>query len=452
MTQLTRTRPKPPVRALHLGLGNFFRAHQAWYTHHAADGRDWGIAAFTGRGGSSAVRLGEQDGLYTLDVRSAGGDEFEVIESVVAVHDADDRRAWLQYWSDPAVQYVTLTVTEAGYRRAPGGGLDVADPAVAADIAALRDAEAVASTAPGRIVAGLLARRAADAGGFTIIPCDNLPGNAAALAAVVADLVEAVDPSLSDWMQDNVSFVSTAVDRITPATTDTDRQRIEAATGRQDGMPVVTEPFAEWVLGGTFAGQHPDWESAGAVITDDVAAYEARKLTLLNGAHSLLAYAGSLRGHATVAQAVADPLCRAWVDQWWDEACPHLPMPEAALRSYREALLARFANPAIEHTLAQIAMDGSQKLPVRILPTLRAERASGRVPVGACRVLAAWVAYVRRPDGPAADPLRETLVDLGRGSLEQSVPRLLGVLDPDLPADEAAVAQVVRLAAELRAG
>lgn len=238
MTELTRTRPKPPVRALHLGLGNFFRAHQAWYTHRAADGGDWGIAAFTGRGGSSAVRLAEQDGLYTLDVRSPDGDAFEVIESLAAVHDADDRPAWTRYWGDPQVRHITLTVTEAGYRRAPNGGLDLTDPEVAADITALRGTTAPeVSTAPGRIVAGLIARRTAGAGGFTIIPCDNLPGNAAALREVVSAMVAEVDPSLLDWMRDTISFVSTAVDRITPATTDADRDRIWPAARCSPSCP-----------------------------------------------------------------------------------------------------------------------------------------------------------------------------------------------------------------------
>lgn len=451
MSELTRSQPKPAVRALHLGLGNFFRAHQAWYTQHAGDGNEWGIAAFTGLTGPVAGILSNQDSLYTLDVRSPDGDEYEVIESLVAVHDADDRQAWLRYWADPAVHYITLTVTEAGYRRAPDGSLNVADPDVLKDLQTLQAGSDAVSTAPGRLVAGLRARRNAHAGAFTIIPCDNLPGNASALRAVVTEMVTAVDPTLLDWMQSNVTFVSTAVDRITPATTDDDRARIAAATGRVDQMPVATEPFKEWVLGGTFAGERPKWETAGAIITDDVTPYERRKLTLLNGSHSLLAYAGPLRGHETVSQAISDPVCQQWVEQWWDEAGRYLPMDSATLAHYREALLRRYANPNIEHKLAQIAMDGTLKLPVRILPTVRAERSEGRVPTGAARVLAAWVVSIRRPGGPSCDPQWTTLVDTAQKPLDQAVPALIGILDQDLGADTELVAEVVRLAGELQA-
>lgn len=450
MTAPTRTRPKPPVRALHLGLGNFFRAHQAWYTQHAGDGPEWGIAAFTGLSGPVAGILSAQDSVYTLDVRSPGGDEYELIESLAAVHDADDRQAWLGYWADPAVQYITLTVTEAGYRRGPDGSLDVSDPEVLADLQALQAGTDVVHTAPGRLVSGLRARHTADAGPFTIIPCDNLPGNAAALSRVVTQIVDATDPGLAAWFHENVTFVSTAVDRITPATTDADRARIAAATGHTDAMPVATEPFKEWVLGGVFAGERPKWETAGAVITDDVTPYERRKLNLLNGAHSLLAYGGPLRGHATVAQATADPVCREWVNQWWDDAAGHLPMDAATLDHYRQALLERFSNPAIEHLLSQIAMDGTLKLPVRILPTVRAEREAGRLPQGAARVLAAWVTNVRQPGGPANDPQRGRLVELGERPLEQAVPALLAVLDPDLATDEEFTDVVVTLARQLQ--
>lgn len=457
MTELERTRPKPQVRALHLGLGSFFRAHQAWYTQHAEDGGDWGIAAFAGRGGLLAQALRSQDSLYVLDVRAPDGDEFEVIEALAAVHDADDREAWIGYWSDPDVQCMTLTVTEAGYRRGAAGGLDQGDQDVVADLRALHACLKVGergvaevSTACGRIVAGLLARRAVDAGPFTIVPCDNLPRNAAALSDVVDEMAALVDPTLVQWMGDNLTYVSTAVDRITPATTDADRERITAATGIADVAPVVTEPFREWVLGGTFAGQRPEWETAGATIVDDTAPYEARKLTLLNGSHSLLAYAGPLRGHATVSEAISDDASLEWVNQWWDEACRHLPMPQDVLAHYREALLERYANPAIQHRLAQIAMDGSLKLPVRILPTVRAERAAGRVPRGGGRVLAAWALSIRQPGGPAADPRSAELIELAEGPLEEAVPRLIGALDPALGKDAELVAAVVALAEGLQ--
>ena len=175
---------------------------------------------------------------------------------------------------------------------------------------------------------------------------------------------------------------------------------------------MVTEPFSEWVLSGRFAGGRPRWEDAGATFTDDIAPFEERKLWLLNGGHSLLAYAGSARGHETVADAVADETCRAALEAWWAEASRHLTLPT---EDYREALLERFANPRMRHLLAQIAADGSQKLPIRILPVLRAERSAGRMPDGAVRVLAAWIGHLRGAGAPVSDPRAEELVRARRG-------------------------------------
>ena len=423
MSELERSRPQPPVRALHLGLGNFFRAHQAWFTHSADDGGEWGIAAFTGRSARAAEVLARQDGLYTLDVRDVAGDSFEVVESLAAVHAAADVPAWVGYWADPTVTYLTMTVTEAGYRR-----------------------DGIA----GRIVAGLMARRVADAGPIALIPCDNLPANGSVLAEAVGAVAERLDPTLVGWIEGSVTFISTVVDRITPATTDSDRARIVAATGFRDESPVVTEPFVEWVLASSTGVTVPRWETAGARWVEDTTPYEARKLMLLNGGHSLLAYAGPLRGHRTVAEAIADHLCRAWVEQWWDEARAYVPLSDPAVHDYRASLLDRWANPAIEHRLAQIAMDGSQKLPARILPTVRAERAAGRLPLGASRVLAAWVLSLRAPGGPAPDPRADELVGLSSGELGGAVPRVIGALDEALSDDHELVAAVVTLAEELK--
>ena len=214
------------------------------------------------------------------------------------------------------MRVVTLTVTEAGYLRGADGGLDRGRPDVRADIEALRgDPRALVRTAPGRLVAGLAARRRADAGPITLVPCDNLPDNGAVAARVVRDLAELVDPALADGSTESVATVTTMVDRITPRTTPEDRRAVADATGLDDRAPVVTEPFSEWVLSGAFAAGRPRWEDAGATFTDDVEPFEQRKLWLLNGGHSLLAYAGSIRGHATVAEAAADDTCRAWLER-----------------------------------------------------------------------------------------------------------------------------------------
>jgi fructuronate reductase len=340
-------------RIVHLGLGAFFRAHQAWYTHAAPDAADWGIAAFTGRSAALADALRAQGCRYTLVIRGPETDETVEVTSISDAYAGTDAESWRRVWADPDTAIATMTVTEAAY----------ADPALI-----------------GRLVDGLAARRAAGAGPLAIVPCDNLPGNGDVVRrAIQAQTAE--DPGLDRWIAGHVSFVSTMVDRITPASAPAE--------------PVVTEPFHEWVLAGDFPAGRPAWEAAGARFVADVRPHEQRKLWLLNGGHSLLAYEGSARGHETVADAVSDPVCRAQLERWWDEAARHLPLPPAEVAAYRAALLERWSNRRIRHRLEQIAMDGWQKIPVRILPVLRLERGAGRLPPGAVHALAAWVRHLR---------------------------------------------------------
>jgi fructuronate reductase len=418
-------RPAARVRIAHLGPGGFFRAHQAWYTEHAPDAADWGIAAFAGRTGAVARELASQDGLYTLLVRAADGDRPEVVSALSTVSaDLDD---WRRCFARPELALVTTTVTEAGYRRADDGGLDRGDPEVAADVDALRehgvDAEVV--TAPGKLVLGAAVRRAGNLPDLAVVPCDNVPENGAMVARVVGELAAAVDPGLADWIDRHVSFVTTMVDRITPRTTDDDRAEVRTRAGVDDPVPVVTEPYVEWVLSGAFPAGRPRWEDVGARFVDDITPWEHRKLWLLNGSHSLLAYAGTLRGHDTVSEAVADPVLRGWVEQWWDDAARHLPLPDEEIVAYRGALLERYANPRIRHLLRQIAADGSQKVPIRILPTVRADLAQRRVPTGAARVLAAWVCHLRGHGAPVADVAADEFTALAAGDLDDAVRRVL---------------------------
>ncbi len=447
---IRRTGAAPPVRLLHLGLGGFFRAHQAWYTDRAADGADWGYAAFGGRGSALADQLTAQEGLYTLVTRAGDGDGFQVLQSLSRAHGAADHQAWLDYLASPEISNITITVTEAGYLRRVDGSLDLERPEVQADVQLLRqDRAALVHTAPGRLVAGLAARHAADAGPVALIPCDNLAGNGAVARRVVLDLAGEIDSALAEWIVSSVSFVTTAVDRITPRGGPEDARVVLAATGLRDACPVVTEPFAEWVLSGDFPVGRPDWESAGAIFTDDVSPYEHRKLWLLNGAHSLLAYAGSIRGHTTVAEAIDDVVCRAWVEQWWDEAARHLGQPAPDVAEYRGALLDRFANRRIRHLLTQVAADGSQKLPIRIAPVLRMERAAGRTPEGATRVLAAWICHLRGMGAPVSDVRGHDVVALAEGPLATAVPRVLNDLDEALGADPDVVSMVAGQVQEL---
>ena len=447
--RLSRTagqgRAAAPVRLVHLGLGNFFRAHPCWYTEHAPDAAHWGFAAFTGRSRFPLVgELNEQDGLYTLVSRAADGDQFEVLGSLSRAHAADDNDAWLRYFETPELSAVTITVTEAGYLRGADGGLDTGRPEVQADIEVLRnDPTGLVRTAPARLVAGIAARRRAGAGPLALVPCDNTPGNGALAERVVGDLARLVDKDLAAWLGDSVAVVTTMVDRITPRAAPEDVRTVLKATGYDDRCPVVSEPFHEWVLSGKFPAGRPRWEDAGATFTDDITPYEHRKLWLLNGAHSLLAYAGSIRGHATVAGATADETCRSWLEEWWAVASPHLDQPAADVAAYRTALLERFGNARMHDRLDRIAADGSQKLPIRILPVLRAERAAGRVPAGATRVLAAWVCHLRGLGAPVSDVRANEVVPLAQGPLDKAVPRVLRWLDPALGADADVAAIIV---------
>ncbi len=435
---LSDTPAAAPVRIVHLGLGNFHRAHQAWYTAHAPDADEWGIAGFTGRRPDTADALAPQDGLYTLITRGPEDDTFELIGSLSAVHPAADHQAYLEYLSDPNIALVTITVTEAGYIRNAEGRLDQERNVIIADIEALRgDMHSPVSSLPARLVVGLAARREADAGAITILSCDNLPENGPVTRTVVLDFAALVDKSLVDWIEGNVDFATSMVDRITPATTAEDRRTVQEHNGYTDAYPVPTEPFSEWIMSGSFPNGRPRWEDAGALIVEDVGPFEQRKLWLLNGSHSMLAYAGSIRGHETIDQAIADPGCRRWVTLFWDEASRNLQLPAADIAAYREALLTRFTNPRMRDQLVRIAADGSQKLVVRTLPTIRAERAAGRIPIGCATTVAAWVLHLRGMGAPVKDPGARSAQQAAQSAeLSVAVPAVLETLEPGLGSDE----------------
>lgn len=434
--RLSRTTPAAPVRIVHLGLGAFHRSHQAWYTQHAGDAGDWGIASFTGRRPDAATVLAAQDGLFTVVERSDAGDSFEVVGSIVEAVDGADVARFLDLLAAPATAVVTLTITEAAY------GLGAADLPVL-----LSGGEP--TTPIGRLVAGLAARKNHDAGPLAVVSCDNLSDNGTVARNGVLSLAREVDAGLAEWIDANVSFVSTSVDRITPRTTPEDVALVAGSCGYLDDAPVVTEPFHNWVLSGDFPAGRPRWEDAGAVFVDDIEPYENRKLWLLNGAHSILAYAGQLRGHATVAEALSDPLCRDAVEDFWDEAERHLP-GELGVPEYRAALLERFSNSRIAHHLAQIAMDGTTKLRMRALPVLTAERMAGRSGDGAARMIAAWLAYVSSATD-LQDPRAEHISVGNAFEGKERIAALLGLLSSDLARDTGLVNRLNALQTELTA-
>lgn len=434
-----------PVRIVHLGLGAFHRAHQAWYTQRAETDPEnpaWGIAAFTGRTPTAADELAPQDGLYTLVERSADGDSYELLTPIVEARPASDLHRLGELLVRADTSLVTLTITEAGYHLTADLDLDASHEDVAHDLARLPDAgeghEAPElRTAAARLVYGLSRRIEAlgESAGIAVVSCDNMADNATAARHAVLGTARAVDPDLAERLDATVSWVGTSVDRITPATTDELRDLVAGETGYADAAPVVAEPFRSWILSGEFPAGRPDWERAGAQFVERIEPFEHRKLWLLNGSHSLMAYAGRIAGHETVAQAIADPQILERVESLWDEAARHLTEPGLDVPAYRRALLERFRNPRIEHRLAQIGTDGAGKLRVRALPIYRAERAAGRDGSAAARVIAAWIAWLGTQD---PESIRDSAAADIRAALAEREPvrALLNILHPDLGQDE----------------
>jgi len=432
---------------VHLGVGAFHRAHQAVYTDDVlATDLSWGIVAASLRSPDTYDALQPQDGLYTLSVRSQECEALRVIGSVrrviVAPRETEDL---LDTMADPQTRIVTLTVTEKGYCHDPAtGALNESHPDIVHDLAYSMNPK----SAPGFIVEALRRRRMNGVPPFTVLTCDNLPSNGRTVKRVLTRFAELVDPDLGRFVADEVSCPSTMVDRIVPATSDQDRERIGETLGVADAWPVVTEPFTQWVIEDRFPQGRPAWERAGAEFVSDVEPYEHMKLRLLNGSHSTLAYLGYLAGYETVADTMADEafvrLIRGLMDE---EVTPTLHMPPGAdLESYKSALIERFKNPALKHRTWQIAMDGSQKLPQRLLGTIR-DRLSSGAPIGRLSLgVAAWMRYVTGTDEKGAaidvrDPIAARLREVADGAgpaAENLAPGLFAIREifgDDLPAD-----------------
>ncbi len=379
---------------VHLGVGAFHRAHQAVVFDDLIrhGDRRWAIRGASLRAPDVRDSLAPQDGLYTLVVRDGAVEHPRVIGALREVLVAPENPAALvEALAAPETRLVTLTITEKGYRLDPASGaLLEDDPDVAADLLDL----ATPRTAPGFLVAALATRRARGLAPFTAISCDNLPHNGPRLRDAVLAVAARHDPALADWIARHGAFPQTMVDRIVPATTEADIEGLARAVGLRDLAMVKTEPFSQWVIEDRFAGERPDFEAVGVQVTEDVPAWEAAKLRLLNSAHSAIAYLGGLASVEFVHQFVARPQGAAFVQRLWDEAQPTLtPPPGLDLVRYRGELMARFANAALQHRTRQIAMDGSQKLPQRLLATL-ADRLSAEAPIEALGLaVAAWMRW-----------------------------------------------------------
>ncbi len=436
--RLTRTGPAPKVGIVHLGPGAFFRAFGAIYTDEAmaAKGGDWGICAVSLKSPTARDQLEPQGGAYTSVELGPEGETRTVIGSIARVLVApEDPGAVVEAMADPAVRIVSLTITEKGYCHNPAtGALDPAHPDIAHDL----EQPGQPRSAIGFLCAALDRRRLAGSAPFTVLSCDNLPSNGALVRGVVLDFARRRSPDLADWIEAEVPFPATMVDRITPATTPDDVAKLAGVTGYEDPAMVVHEPFRQWVIEDAFASGRPAWEAAGAQFVRSVEAHELMKLRMLNGTHSALAYLGYLGGYQTISETVADPAYAAMCERLWtEEIIPTVPKPEGEdLPAYAAALLERYRNPAIRHRTWQIAMDGSQKLPQRLLGTIRNRLKADAVPEGLCLAVAGWMRYVGGVD-EAGEPIdvRDPLADRlraasdGAESAEDKVAALLAIRD-----------------------
>jgi fructuronate reductase len=418
------------IGTVHFGPGAFHRAHQAFYFDRLLE-RDAGRAISAISLKTAAVRdaLAPQDGLYTLmelDAAPTARVIGAIRELLVA---AEDPAAVSRRLAAANTSLVTITVTEKGYCLDGAGELDLEHPDIVHD---LRNPDTPRSLV-GWLVRGLQLRHDAGLAPFLVVSCDNLSDNGLTLKRAVLGFAARRDRGLAGWIEDKTRFPRTMVDSITPATDAALRSRVAQSLGLQDAWPVQRERFVQWVVEETDFAMQPDWASVGVTLSRDVSAHERAKLRLLNGAHSTLAYLGLLAGLETVAQAMAEPALRAFIERLMHEDIqPTLPGAED-LAAYRQSILQRFENPAMRHQLAQIAWDGSQKLPIRILGTvadaIRAQRPLARLSLA----VAAWMQFIRAravSATPIVDPLAEQLAACGAratGDSKHDLPMFLNL-------------------------
>ena len=389
---------------VHLGVGGFHRAHQAMYTDALMnDGAamDFGIIGVGVLPQDERIVeiLNAQDGLYTLVQKHPDGSlEPRVIGSLLRMlHAPSDPDGVLSAMTDPAVRIVSLTITEGGYLVDQVTGEFEADhPSIQGDL----KEGATPSTAFGFIVEALRRRRAAGTTPFTVMSCDNLPGNGDTAHQSIGAFARLKDPELADWMEEHVPFPNCMVDRITPVTAPEDIAALEERFGVRDGWPVVCEPFTQWVLEDNFTDGRPEWEKVGVQVVDDVVPYELMKLRLLNASHQALCYLGYLSGYRYAHEVAADPLFAEFLLGYMEfEGSPTLPdVPGVDLAAYREELVSRFANPEVRDTLARLCAESSDRIPKWLVPVIKADLEAGRPVDRSALVVAAWARYAEGTD------------------------------------------------------
>ncbi|WCT74744.1 mannitol dehydrogenase family protein [Sphingomonas naphthae] len=434
---------------VHFGPGAFHRAHQASYIDTVLDhDQRWGIAAVSLRTRGTIEALERQGGHYTIGVRDAEP-EWRVIAAHNRFLGPDEAGETLALLGSPDVRLVTTTVTEKGYCLAPDGTLDFDHPDIVHDLAGAAAPRSVV----GWIVAGLAARRGAGIAPFTPVPCDNLARNGAKLHAALVGYAGRLDSELADWIAGEVRVPATMVDSITPASDARFLDLTATTLGVRDDAAVQRETFVQWVIEDQGRPLGPDLAAAGATLTTDVAGYERAKLRLLNGPHSTLAYAGLLLGHTSVAEAMGDARLAAFVAAMMrEEIAPMLKaVPGLDLGDYIDAVLRRFRNPVIVHLLEQIAHDGTQKLPYRLVDTLIENRRAGRLPPRILTAIGAWIGFVMqraRAGTKIIDPEGAFLATAGaEGSAADVLARITGaglLLPPEMAGDRAVTDAIAR--------
>lgn len=383
----------------HFGVGNFHRSHQAMYLDRLIElgGHDnWGIIGIGVMPGDTAMRdaLAGQNYRYTLVEKSGDGSlgAREIASVRGFLYAPDDPQAVLNLLVDPAIRIVSLTITEGGYNiDSASGEFDLTNPKIQRDLHHPRQP----ATVFGYITDALRIRRERAIPPFTVMSCDNLPGNGDVMWQAINSYAGALDPSLASWIREHVAFPNSMVDRITPVTTDADRALVRGRFGVRDAWPVVTEPFTQWVLEDQFSNGRPAFEKVGVQMTDDVVPYELMKLRLLNASHQAMAYIGTLLGHTYVHEAVADPDIERFLRAYLNEARLTLPPIDGIdVDAYIETLFERFQNPYIADTLARLAVDTSDRIPKFVLPAVRENLAAGRSITMGAAVVASWYRYL----------------------------------------------------------
>ena len=397
------------ARTVHIGVGGFHRAHQAVYLDELLERgavSEWGECGMGVLPHDAAMRdaLREQDYLYTVLERSGDAQAARIIGSIMDFSLApEDSATAIERLANEETRLVSLTITEGGYFIHEGTGEFSHDaPAIQHDICQPSTPE----TSLGYLTAALKLRRDRNIAPFTVMSCDNLQGNGHVIRKVLLALAELQDLSLHRWIANNVAFPNSMVDRITPATTQSDREQLKQQYGINDAWPVVTEPFLQWVIEDTFCNERPPWEEVGAEIVTDVLPYELMKIRLLNASHMAMAYLGALAGQIFAHEVMQDPIFDRFIWAFMDEVTPVVPLiPRTSIPDYKRTLIERFANPTLNDRVARLCSEGSAKMPKWVLPSvveLAEKRGSTKL---LSLVIAAWIKYLQTPTDERGNPI-----------------------------------------------